>query len=135
MLVDIDLPVPDDHVGLAAEDRRHELGDVGALVLVVGVGVDDHVGAELEPGVEAGLEGGGQALVVGQADDVVDARGPRGLNGGVGGPVIDDQPFDGVKALDRARQPAEGQRQLLFLVETGDLDDELHGPRWARPPW
>ena len=31
----------------------HELGDVGAVVLVVGVGVDDHVGAELQRRVDA----------------------------------------------------------------------------------
>ena len=68
-----DLAVADDHVGLAGEDRRDQLGDVGAAVLVVGVGVDDDVGAELEAGVEAGLEAGGEALVVGQPDDVLDA--------------------------------------------------------------
>ena len=56
------------------------LRDRARVVLVVGVGVDDHVGAELEAGVEAGLEAGGQALVVRQPDDVVDAvlaRRPR----------------------------------------------------------
>ncbi len=69
-----DLAIADDHVGLAGEDRRHQLGNVGAAVLVVGVGVDDHVGAELQTGVEPGLEAGGEALVVGQPDDVLDAR-------------------------------------------------------------
>ena len=67
------------------------LRDVGAVVLVVGVGVDDDVGAELQARVEAGLEGVGQALVVGQADDVVDAVGLRDLDGAVGGAVVDDR--------------------------------------------
>ena len=49
----VGLAVADDHVGLAVEDRLDELGDVAAVVLVVGVGVDDHVGAELQARVEA----------------------------------------------------------------------------------
>src|SRR5207248_663039 len=47
--------------------------------------------------------------------------------GGVGGPIVDDQPLDGVEAVHVPWQPAERQRQLLLLVETRDLDDELHG--------
>ena len=73
VLVGVDLAVADHHVGLAAQDRTYELRDVGGLVLVVGIGVDDHVGAELESGVQPGLEARRQSLVVGQADDVVDA--------------------------------------------------------------
>ena len=49
----VDLAVADDHVGVAGDDRRDELRDVRAVVLVVGVGVDDHVGAELQARVEA----------------------------------------------------------------------------------
>ena len=60
---------------LARDDRLDELRDVLAAVLVVGVGVDDHVGAELQRGVHAGLERAREALVVGQAHDVVDAAG------------------------------------------------------------
>ena len=66
--------VADHHVGLVPQDGRHQRRDVVGGVLVVGVGVDDDVGAQLEPGVEAGLERGGQALVVGEPDDVVDAQ-------------------------------------------------------------
>ena len=84
-----DLAVADDHVGLAGEDRRHQLGDVGAAVLVVGVGVDDDVGAELQAGVEPGLEAGRQALVVGQADDVLDPVLARDLDRAVGRAVVD----------------------------------------------
>ena len=69
----LDLPVADHHVGPPGEDRRDEARDLGGAVLVVGVGVDDHVGAQLQRGVEAGLEGGGEALVVGQPDEVVGA--------------------------------------------------------------
>ena len=127
------LAVTDHHVGLAAHDRGHQQGHVGAVVLVVGVGVDDHVGAELEPGVEAGLEGGGQTLVVGQADDVVDAVAAGHVDRRVGRAVVDDQPLDHVEAGDLTGQPSQRGGQLGFLVVTGDLDDELHqGANGAR---
>ena len=46
--------------------------------------------------------------------------------------VVDDQPLDGVEARRRSGQVAEGQRELVLLVETRNLDDELHARR-ARP--
>ena len=110
MLDLLDLAVADDHVGLAGEDRRDELRDVAAVVLVVGVGVDDHVGAELERRVDPGLEAGRQALVVRQLDDVVDAVRARDLDRAVGGAVVDHEPLDGVEARDLARQVGERQR-------------------------
>ena len=87
-----------------------ELGDVGAVVLVVGVGVDDHVGAELERRVEAGLEAVGQALVVRQPDDVVDAVRARDLDGAVGRAVVDDEPLDRVETGHLARQVGAASR-------------------------
>ena len=93
------LAVADHHVGVAGEDRRHELRDVAAEVLVVGVGVDDDVGAELQRGVEAGLEGRGQAPVVRQPHDVVDAVLARDLHRAVGGAVVDHEPFDLLDAI------------------------------------
>ena len=127
----MDLAVADDHVGRAGEDRRDELGDVLAVVLVVAVGVDDDVGAELQARVEARLEAGGEALVVRQAHDVVDAAGPRDLDRPVRRAVVDDQPLDRVEAVDAPRQVREHKRKCLLLVEAGDLDDQLHavGPR------
>ena len=101
--------VADDHVGVAARAiGRDEGGDVVGGVLVVGVGVDDHVGAELEAGVEAGLEGVGEALVVGELHDVVDAELPGDLDRAVGGAVVDDQPLDDVEpSTSRGRAPSE----------------------------
>ena len=88
------------------EDRLDELGDVAAVVLVVGVGVDDHVGAELERGVEPGLEARGEPLVVREPHDVVDAVLARDLDRAVGRAVVDDQPLDRLEALDLAREVA-----------------------------
>ena len=84
-------------------------GDVGAAVLVVGVGVDDDVGAELEAGVEAGLEAGREALVVGQADDVLDPVLAGDLDRAVGRAVVDHQQLD----LVDARRSARGRSAIV----------------------
>ena len=120
------LAVADDHVGVAGDDRRDQLRDVAAVVLVVGVGVDDHVGAELQAGVEPGLEAARQALVVGQPDDVVDAQLARDRDRAIGRAVVDDEPLDGVETVDLTGQVAHRDRQRLLLVQAGDLDDQLH---------
>ncbi len=97
------LAVADHHVGLAGQDRADQRGNVARVVLVVGVGVDDDVGPELETGVEAGLERGREALVVGQAHDVVDPVGARDLDRAIARAVVDDEPFDLVEAIEIAR--------------------------------
>ena len=113
------LAVADDHVGVAGDDRLDELEDVRAVVLVVGVGVDDHVGTELQRGVEAGLEAVREALVVRQPDDVVDAVGARHLDGAVGRAVVDDEPLDGVEAGHLTGQVGERDGEVFSSFRHG----------------
>ncbi len=129
-----DVAVADHHVGLAGHDGRHEGGDVRRRVLVVRVGVDHDVGAEFQRGVEPGLERRGEALVVGEPDDVVDAVPACHLDRGVGRAVVDDQPLHLVEPGDLARQVAERGGKLCLFVEAGDLDDEFHDVRWVDDP-
>jgi hypothetical protein len=103
----VGLAVADDHVGVAGEDRLDELPDVAAEVLVVGVRVDDDVGAELERRVEARLERRRQPAVVGEAHDVMDAVLACHLDGAVRGPVVDHEPLDLVDALNFAWEVAQ----------------------------
>ena len=106
--------------------------DVGAVILVVRVGVDDDVRPELEAGVEPRLEAGGQPLVVGQADDVVDAVLARDLDGPIRRAIVDDEPLDLVEPRDLAGEVAQGDGEGFLLVLARDLDDELHGPDSGR---
>jgi hypothetical protein len=64
--------------------------------------------------------------VVGEPYDVVHAVLSRHLDGAVGGAVVDDQPLDGVEPLDLAGEARQRHGKLTLLVETRDLDDELH---------
>ena len=98
-----------------------------ARVLVVGVGVDDDVGAQAQRGVEAGHEAGGQALAAREAHDVVGAVRARHLGrasrvepSSMTSTSTSSTPGD--VAGDRAERL--GQRGLF--VEAGDLDDQLH---------
>ena len=108
------------------QQRREQLRDLVARVLVVGVGVDDEVGAALERGVDAGRERRRQPLVAAQPDDVIDAARARDVRRAVARPVVDDQDLDDVDAGDRSRQIGERRRQRLRLVEARDLDDQFH---------
>jgi hypothetical protein len=121
-----DLAVAHHHVGATLQDRLHEAGDVGAVVLVVGVGVDDHVGPQLQAGVEPRLKARRQALVVGEAHDVVHPFAARHLDRLIRRAVVDHKPLHDVEALERAWQVGQREGQRLRLVPTGDLDDELH---------
>ena len=84
-----------------------EFRDVGAGVLVVGVGVDDDVGAEAEGGVDAGDERGRRGRDAFELHDVRRAGFARGVGGVVGGAVIDDEGFDGGDAVDLLRNVAK----------------------------
>ena len=76
-----------------------------------------------------GLEAGGEALVVREPDDVVDAVLARDLDRAVGRAVVDDQPLDRLEPRHLARKIAQRDREGVLLVQARDLDDQLHGGR------
>jgi hypothetical protein len=61
------------------------------------------------------------------ADNMVDAMAKSNPGGVVGGSVIDDQPFHGVESLHGSRKIGQCDSQCFGFIETGDLDDQLHG--------
>ena len=50
----------------------------------------------------------------------------RHLDGAIGRAVVDDEPLDGVETGDLTGQVGQRRRERLLLVETWDLDDQLH---------
>src|SRR6266404_1482246 len=128
------IAIADDDVGVAAHDRRDQRRDVVGTVLIVGVGVDDHVGAELERALETGGERARQALMVGKAHDLDHAGRFGDLDRAVRAPVVDDHHDDVVDAGERLRQSRERLGERLFFVQTGDLDHELHLQRACHSP-
>ena len=131
MLDFLDLPIADHHVGAAREDRPDQLRDVGGPVLVVGVGVDDHVRPELQGRVHPGLKSGCQALVVGQPDNVVHSMRSPDLDGPIAGPVVDQEPLDLLEAVHCPGQLQQYLGQSGLLVQARNLDHQLH----PRRPW
>ncbi|OPZ07625.1 MAG: hypothetical protein BWZ08_01743 [candidate division BRC1 bacterium ADurb.BinA292] len=127
-----DTAVADHHLGLVGQDRPDQPLDAVAAILVVGVGVDDDVGAVRERGFQPGAERRRQPLIAAEIDDVRDAVRAGHLDGAVLRPVVDDQHLNGIDAVDPARQIAQRRRQRRLLIVTGDLDDEFHSQRTAR---
>jgi hypothetical protein len=121
-----DAAVPDHHVGLASENRRDQARDLLAGVLVVGVGVDDDVGAETQAGVEPGHEAVREPLPAREAHDVIGTVLARHLRGAVRGAVVDDEHLDPLDSGHLARDPRERLGERRLLVEARDLDDQLH---------
>ena len=110
-------------------------GDVGAGILVVGVRVHDDVGSQAQRGFDAGHEGRREPAVLREAHDVVNAQLRGFLACAVGAPVVDDEHFDHVDAVDPAGQIRDGGPEVVTLVEARDLDDELHaGPEARKAP-
>lgn len=121
----------DDHIGLTGDNGSDEGGDVGGVVLIIGIRIDDDVGPALHAGGKAGHEGAGEAEV-GTLDHVIDAAGAGDLGGAVGAAIIDDEPLDGIDAGKRPWQLLQGDGQSLFLVVTRNLDDDFHVMRRAQ---
>jgi hypoxanthine phosphoribosyltransferase len=96
--------------------------------LVEGIAADrivDDVGAALL-GDRAHAVADALGIVV---DDVIGAVRARDLRGRVRGAVVDDEHLHGVHAGDGAGDGLERLRKRRFLVEAGDLDDQLHPRR------
>ena len=121
------LAVRDDDVGAPLNNRREKIGDPLLRVLVVAVGVDDDVGAVGQRIVDAVAERPREALVSGVPDDVRDAAGAGRSNGAVRRSVVDDEDLQLVDVLDRAGNRLENHGKRRFFVETGYLDEDLHG--------
>jgi len=119
-------PVTHHDVGLAVHDGPDQPGDVLPAVLVIGVGVDDDVGAQAERRLQAGGERCCQPLVLLQPDDVVGPRFPRHLGGAVGRAVVHHQHLYPVHPRQGTGQVAQGLGEGGFFVVGGNLDDEFH---------
>jgi hypothetical protein len=98
MLDIADGPGADDHFGLVIQYRRDEFFDVRRPILIVGVSIDNNIGAVCYAGVEARHECPCQTLVVHVTDNVMHAMRIGCFYGIVRAAVIDYEPFDFVEA-------------------------------------
>jgi hypothetical protein len=131
----LDVAIADADVGLAGDQRLQQLLDVAARILIVGVGVDDVVGAEFDGGVDARHERRGEAFVAAEADDVMHAVRARHVRRAVARPVVDHQDFDDVDSGDGRRQIAQRVRQRERFVQARDLDDQFgHATSFSTTP-
>ncbi len=116
----------DHDLGRSRQDRGDELRDVIGAVLVVGVRVDDDVSACVDGGFEANEEGPGETLMAREADDVIDAVRSRDLGRPILARVIDDSATRRCQYREAGGGERRGSPGGLFLVVTGDLNDQFH---------
>lgn len=89
-----------DDIGRTVKDGADQFFNIIAAVLVIGIGVDDDIGAVAEAGVKACHKAFGKAFVAAEVYDVVDAPASGDLYGIIFTAVIDDEVFDGINAVD-----------------------------------
>ena len=85
------------------EDRCDQGRDICRQILIIRVGIDDHVRSQLEAGVQPGDEGPGQPLMPGKTDDVIDPALSGDRRRIVSAAIINDQPFHAVETGNLAR--------------------------------
>ncbi len=122
------LPVADDHIRRAIQNRLDQHRNTVAGVLVVAICVDDNVRAGAQAGVDSAAEGLGQALVLPVTYHVIGARLPGRPAGVVARAIVDDQDLDRIDAGDAARNVGNGPSDGPRFVMAGNLYDQLHWP-------
>ena len=113
MLDGADRAGADGDLGLSVQDRLGQGGDAIGPVLVVAIGVHDHIGTMAQTGLDPGHERLCQTLIMAERHHMVDAMFARRFDGRVGRAVIDDQPLNRVKTIDLPRQVSKRLGQLL----------------------
>src|SRR5262249_47014301 len=88
------LAIGNDNVSFALDNRLDQISYALAGILIVAVGIDQDVRAELESLQDPVMERLSQSHVAGVVDEVVDAQLAGDLDGTVGRTVIDNQILD-----------------------------------------
>ena len=116
----------DDDIRLFVEYGADYLLDIRAAVLIVGVGIHDYIGSQVETGVYACHKALGKSLVALEGHDMMEAQLPCAGNCIVLTSVVDDKILYGVDTVYMPGQVVIGQLQGLFLVIARYLYYQLH---------
>jgi len=121
--------ITDDDIRFTGQNRRHQFADILAFILVVGIGIDDDIGAFGQRLVDPRLESRRKSAVGPVPDNMIDTEPARGAAGIVIAAIVDDQDFDTIDAINLARQGNQRFGQACRLIIAGNLDDQLHSAR------
>lgn len=127
--------VTNDQIRFVPQNRRDQLVDTSAVVLIVSIGVHDHVCPGSEARFDADRKRLRESSILGQADHMIGTMPGCYLAGAVCRAVVDNENLDRVEPVDRARKRGECRGQRFRFVEAWNLDDQLHvrsSRRWTR---
>src|SRR3546814_9545937 len=117
-------PVADHDIGAACDDRLDELRNIGAIILIVAVGIDDDIGVGTEGKVDAVPETACQTHIATVAQYMVHAAVPRDVARPVSRAVVDDKIFDNIYARNMARQVGNRRGKRIGFVVARYLDED-----------
>ena len=75
------------------------------MVLIISIGVSDHIRAKPQASVEPCHEIMGKTLIVGVANDMVNIIFPSNINCLILAAIINNQPLDRIKTCDLVAKP------------------------------
>jgi hypothetical protein len=116
---------PDNHIRRARQDRA-DRREYHRPILAVPVRVDDDFGPQLERLLQSVGERRRQPTILRVTQDVVSPVRAGDLRRSVGTSIIDDQDFYPVHPVDRPWHVGQDNREVLGLVEAGNLNDDPH---------
>ncbi len=116
-------PVADHHLRAPLQYRLDQQRDVGGIILIVGIRVDDDVRTFRQTPLQPRHEGIGKAAIDRQVHDMIHAMRPCDLNRAVGAAIVDDQPFDLVHTGNFPGQGGQRLGQGLFFIQARNLDN------------
>lgn len=119
-------PRTDNYFCPMRKNRLHKRGNVIGVVLVVCICIDNHIRAQTQTCLQAGHECTCQAFVAQMTNDMINTIGFCHLDRIVLAAIINNQPFDAIKARNRTRQSSQSYRQCFSLVVAGYLYDQFH---------
>ena len=119
-----DGPGANNDLCFTGQDRCGEKWDVLGLILVVCVGVDDHIRPEPQCFPDAVAEGIGQTTVSTDFQDMVNPMIFGHFHCAVSAAIINDHPQNSVETLYLSWQLPQRDRQALFLIQARYLYDK-----------
>ncbi len=119
-------PVADHHLRLTRQNRLDKFLNILGAVLVIGVGVDNHIRAQPQAGIQAVGESLGQAQVPAEVHNMVSTGLTCGFGGVIRAAIIHHQDLYAVKTCHRFRKLRQGLGEDLRFVVAWNLNDQFH---------
>lgn len=119
----ISLAIGNYNIGFMGQNWFYKFGNVAARILVIGICVDDDVGAEPQTGIQAMLEGVSQSHIFAVLDDVMNTKLPCNFGRAICAAIVNDEYLDAVNSRNGRGKFGNSGGQCFCFVIAGNLDN------------